>query len=183
MAFVSFFFQNLRQLQQQLHNRVNPYLICLIHSALILYKKKRFFKKRIMNFPQHTVLKEITIQKEAYLLLYCTSLEICHSGFVTILKFEKFILKLLQSSVFMHVFITYRFYLPWEIKFSLSKSSGLDSPSLFSVRKIHKSTFQQIEDISIVFLRRMWHKSARKIFCRSAAYSGLYKISSFNERE
>ena len=134
-GFCVFFFQNLRQLQQQLHNRVNPYLICLIHSALILYKKKRFFKKRIMNFPQHTVLKEITIQKEAYLLLYCTSLEICHSGFVTILKFEKFVLKLLQSSVFMHVFITYRFYLPWEIKFSLSKSSGLDSPSLFSVRK------------------------------------------------
>ena len=65
-----------------------------------------------MNFLQHTVLKEITIQKEAYLLLYCTSFEICHSGFVTILKFEKSILKLLQSSVFMHVFMTYRFYLP-----------------------------------------------------------------------
>ena len=55
MAFVSFVFWNLMQLQQQLHNQVNPDLIRLVHSAWILCKKRQFFKKRIMNFFQGTV--------------------------------------------------------------------------------------------------------------------------------
>ena len=56
------------------------------------------------------------------------SLEICHFGFVTFLKFEKFILKLMFKiqRLFTCLYLT-RFYLPRAIKFSLLRSSGLVS--------------------------------------------------------
>ena len=55
------------------------------------------------------------------------------------------------------------------------------------IEKIHRSTFQQIADISIVFLRRIWRQSVKKqiwqkysLFMQSKCF---YKISSFNEEQ
>ena len=55
-----------------------------------------------------------------------------------------------------------------------------------SSKKIHRSTFQYIEDISIVFLRRIWRQSVRKKFRQRydlfMQNKFLYRLSSFYEK-
>ena len=47
---------------------------------------------------------------------------------------------------------------------------------------MHRSTFQQIEDISIVLLRRIWCQSARKKASKEIRISSFYEAYSWKTK-